>query len=685
MSAPPGPRCTDPALRIAVVALGVCAALGVGVSHLIEPAAAVGTVVALLLAAFVAAHGGHRGTRTAVGFACLGAATILGAATGGFAVSTLTLVALWLLVTAQLCADTLRELLFAAMLAMALLVLSAGLAPTLVLAVPWLLGWAAAVSTLVLAVRARAAQSTTHVRARTDEGSGASSSPWGAIGLAFGISVLLALVAALVVPMPQGAAASRMDALSRLAGRPPANLPSRSAAQFQSGEMDMRLRGDLPDTVIGYVAPDGPRYWRATTLDDYDGAVWRSGGGQPPGRSFDAGSRGTYVASALADQPSPGTGALREDHVELTGRTSGFLLAPGHPTNVRPDDGSQVLVAAGSAMFLVGGATGPLGFAQGPVSYDVTSVVTPKATSVAGTSVTVGQGPAGDWLQLPSTVTQRTHDLALKITAGATTRGEQVALVEHYLSTTYRYRLDSPVPPPDQDAVDHFLFDARTGFCEQFAAAEVVLLRTLGVPARVATGYAFPTVENGRGVLRAKQAHAWAEVWQPGSGWLTSDATPPGEAATSSSSRLATALHRLMGSTRARWALAAGLLGLGGVVALVVLLVRRRRRRRALVPATADLDGLDPQQRQVVAAVSGLVAALRAAGRPSPPADTVTELAGRVPELRPRALLTAERTLYGRRPPPADLVDEAVRDIDTVALQIRTAAEEAGASRGTRI
>ena len=121
------------------------------------------------------------------------------------------------------------------------------------------------------------------------------------------------------------------------------------------------------------------------------------------------------------------------------------------------------------------------------------------------------------------------------------------------------------------------------------------------------------------------------------------------------------------------------------VVALVVVLVRRRRARRALVPDATDLDGLDPQQVQVVAAVSGLVAALRD-GRAAEPAGGHRDRAGRAGAgAAARALLTAERTLYGRRPPSADLVDEAVRDIDTVALQIRTAAEEAGASRGTRI
>ena len=193
-------------------------------------------------------------------------------------------------------------------------------------------------------------------------------------------------------------------------------------------------------------------------------------------------------------------------------------------------------------------------------------------------------------------------------------------------------------------------------------------------------------MEHGKRVLRAKDAHAWVEVWQPGSGWLTSDPTPPGDATTSTASRAAATLHRLMASNRSRWALAGALLGLGVVVALVVVLVRRRRRGRALVPEATDLwtgwtrnSGRWPPRspgwsRRCARRVG------RARQRTRSPSWP-----GGCRSCEPARCLPRERTLYGRRPPSAALVEEAVRDIDTAALRIRTAAEEAGASRGTRI
>jgi lytic murein transglycosylase B len=76
-------------------------------------------------------------------------------------------------------------------------------------------------------------------------------------------------------------------------------------------------------------------------------------------------------------------------------------------------------------------------------------------------------------------------------------------------------------------AIDEFWFDRKAGFCEHFAAAFVVVMRALDVPARIVTGYqgADPTPVDGWWVVRQSHAHAWAEVWQDGEGWLRVDPT----------------------------------------------------------------------------------------------------------------------------------------------------------------
>ena len=78
-----------------------------------------------------------------------------------------------------------------------------------------------------------------------------------------------------------------------------------------------------------------------------------------------------------------------------------------------------------------------------------------------------------------------------------------------------------------RDAIDDFWLARRQGFCEHFATAFVVVMRAMGVPARVVTGYqgAAPVDDDGWRVVRQSDAHAWAEYWQPGNGWIRADPT----------------------------------------------------------------------------------------------------------------------------------------------------------------
>ncbi|MFN2491136.1 MAG: transglutaminase family protein [Actinomycetota bacterium] len=119
-------------------------------------------------------------------------------------------------------------------------------------------------------------------------------------------------------------------------------------------------------------------------------------------------------------------------------------------------------------------------------------------------------------------------DLARAATRDATNDFDRVLAIESYLRRNFRYTIDSPVPPPGRDAVDHFLFDAKVGFCEQFASATTVMLRSLGIPARVAAGYAVGDRNPFTGLydVRASDAHTWVEVWFPdGLGWDEFDPT----------------------------------------------------------------------------------------------------------------------------------------------------------------
>jgi transglutaminase-like putative cysteine protease len=117
--------------------------------------------------------------------------------------------------------------------------------------------------------------------------------------------------------------------------------------------------------------------------------------------------------------------------------------------------------------------------------------------------------------------------LARDVTAGAPTTYDKVLALEQWMSTHTRYSLDVPPLPEGADAVDQFLFSDRVGFCEQIGSSLVVMLRSLGIPARLAVGFV-PGERNpftGLWEVRANDAHSWAEVWFPGIGWQAFDPT----------------------------------------------------------------------------------------------------------------------------------------------------------------
>ena len=133
------------------------------------------------------------------------------------------------------------------------------------------------------------------------------------------------------------------------------------------------------------------------------------------------------------------------------------------------------------------------------------------------------------YLQLPDSVTERTRAEAQRVVieAGATNQFDKVWSIQNYLRTQFTYELNSPSPPGDQDWVDYFLFDHQVGRCEQFATAMVVMTRSLGIPARLVSGYNYSgeTDEFGEIIYRENQAHTWVEVFFPDYGWVPFEPT----------------------------------------------------------------------------------------------------------------------------------------------------------------
>jgi hypothetical protein len=142
----------------------------------------------------------------------------------------------------------------------------------------------------------------------------------------------------------------------------------------------------------------------------------------------------------------------------------------------------------------------------------------------------LSDAPAGsnDYLDVGA-LSQAAKDLASSATAGSGPgRFDIVMALTKYLQQHYQYSLQLGHVPPGRDPVDWFLFDAKIGYCEQFATAETLMLRSLGIPARLATGYSTgdynPVLD--QSIVREHDAHAWVEVWFPGHGWVPVDPSP---------------------------------------------------------------------------------------------------------------------------------------------------------------
>jgi transglutaminase-like putative cysteine protease len=130
------------------------------------------------------------------------------------------------------------------------------------------------------------------------------------------------------------------------------------------------------------------------------------------------------------------------------------------------------------------------------------------------------------FLQLPD-IGPRVAGLARQIVQPASSPYEMAAAVERHLKENYRYSLDVGTTPTG-NPVEEFLFVRKTGYCDHYATAMVVLLRTLGLPSRLATGFAqgeWNEVGNYY-TVRQRDAHAWVEVYFQNSGWVTFDPTP---------------------------------------------------------------------------------------------------------------------------------------------------------------
>src|SRR5262249_1524980 len=130
--------------------------------------------------------------------------------------------------------------------------------------------------------------------------------------------------------------------------------------------------------------------------------------------------------------------------------------------------------------------------------------------------------------QLPG-LDPRIAPLARQVTASAGSNYARARALEQYLQTNFGYTLELP-GQAEGDPLSHFLFERKQGHCDSFASSMVILLRPLGIPARVVNGFRGGEYNDltGSYIVREKNAHSWVEAYFPEYGWVTFDPTPAG-------------------------------------------------------------------------------------------------------------------------------------------------------------
>lgn len=132
------------------------------------------------------------------------------------------------------------------------------------------------------------------------------------------------------------------------------------------------------------------------------------------------------------------------------------------------------------------------------------------------------------YLSLPPTLDPRIKALAERVASPAADNYDRAVQIRNYLRDNFGYTLNEQTVDPS-DPLGSFLFVTRKGYCEYFASAMAIMLRTIGIPARMVNGFQTGAYNHfGKDfVIRARDAHSWVEVYFPDYGWIPFDPTPP--------------------------------------------------------------------------------------------------------------------------------------------------------------
>lgn len=300
-------------------------------------------------------------------------------------------------------------------------------------------------------------------------------------------------------------------------------LRSRSGNGMQAygNTLGLGVRANQSAQIVFRVTPpniDFPRYyWQMRIYDTYLDGNWSN--------SHQNWSRGFAPDNGNLPVYSGGIAQTASFGFRWEGDASTLLAAPSQPIWVSLKGAIQYENAQSGQIDVTSWNVDP--YLQAGATYTARAeLLNPTVAMLRNAGVNYPEWVTERYLQTPASLPSDIRALAENLTGKQATPYDKASAVTDYLRTEIKYSPNIAMPPPGTDPLDWFLFTWKSGYCNYYATAEVMLLRSVGVPARLAVGYAEGARErNGTFTVRGRDSHAWPQVYFPAIGWVDFEPT----------------------------------------------------------------------------------------------------------------------------------------------------------------
>ncbi|MDN4494932.1 transglutaminase-like domain-containing protein [Ureibacillus aquaedulcis] len=296
------------------------------------------------------------------------------------------------------------------------------------------------------------------------------------------------------------------------------------------GDNDSRLGGSFvaDDTVVFLAEASTKQYWRVETKDVYTSKGWEDAGySQGELRAIAPGETIDYSLPRGPEEDTKTATIQVMDPYDFVIQPYGLKNVTSAMMSVHPNlefmmslDTEKIMSYVDRAPTALTGYT--VEYSKPVFQYSALKDPTEEIDPMIGER----------YLQLPEALPDRVKDLATDIVEGRETPYDKARAIEMYFKQNgFRYDTDNiAIPSEEQDYVDQFLFETKIGYCDNFSTSMVVLLRSVGIPARWVKGFAGGDLVDNNGSMSTYQitnndAHSWVEAYIPSVGWVNFEPT----------------------------------------------------------------------------------------------------------------------------------------------------------------